>query len=478
MLLFLLHSFWTTPRLYQVMYAVLVTILVGVRSYMYFKIHWGPFMFDFCYFANIMAITAALINPSPQFFTAAFILVNGPVLWAIVMWRNSMVFHSLDKMTSFSIHFLPALCTYAQRWYLGGAKEEPSLSLYLAIVLPLFFYGLWQVSYILTFDVYLVEAFKKDEELESALRWFTRKDKNSLLTQGALKISRKYGFFGPTEEFDSFSWKTKIVFYSFQLAYTLATFPLAWLSYLHPSIHAACLMVNFFVATNSGASFYLSSAFVKQRLVHVSDKLKNIPALQAAAEGIAAGATEGASTISSSSSSSSAAPPSVASSSTTVPTATPSLSSSPSNLSSSSSTAATAPTVLAAPDMVSSSSHNALALLRSRSLSTSASHTPLVGASSSSTIPSATPRMGPAAASSESLPTPASLEAAVLLINGLVDDDEDDDDEFEDDNQSDVTALSDISSAGSSPPLPDNSSSSSSSNNAKPSSPRRRTKVD
>src|SRR4051794_7827254 len=34
---------------------------------------------------------------------------TGPLAWAIVTWRNSMVFHSLDKITSMFIHITPTL---------------------------------------------------------------------------------------------------------------------------------------------------------------------------------------------------------------------------------------------------------------------------------------------------------------------------------------------------------------------------------
>lgn len=166
-------------------------------------------MFDFCYFANLLALLSAfgVVDASHT----AFMVINGPVLWAIVMWRNSIVFHSLDKMTSFAIHFLPALCTYVQRWSLSEHKTQPSFSLSTCLLGPLGFYLGWQFCYTIVFDVIMQENFRKDESLESALRWFTRKDKHSALTVGALVACRKLRIFQPSEEFDSFLWKTKYV---------------------------------------------------------------------------------------------------------------------------------------------------------------------------------------------------------------------------------------------------------------------------
>ena len=50
-------------------------------------------------------------------FKVMFSFSNGPVLLAIILWRNSMVFHSVDKMTSLFIHSFPPLYSYTIRWY-------------------------------------------------------------------------------------------------------------------------------------------------------------------------------------------------------------------------------------------------------------------------------------------------------------------------------------------------------------------------
>ena len=47
---------------------------------------------------------------------AVFVLSMGPLVWAIVIWRNSLVFHSFDKVTSVFIHLLPALLLHGARF--------------------------------------------------------------------------------------------------------------------------------------------------------------------------------------------------------------------------------------------------------------------------------------------------------------------------------------------------------------------------
>ena len=46
-----------------------------------------------------------------SWFKANFVLSHGPLAIAILAWQNSIVFHSLDKMTSFYIHIMPVCFT-------------------------------------------------------------------------------------------------------------------------------------------------------------------------------------------------------------------------------------------------------------------------------------------------------------------------------------------------------------------------------
>ncbi len=76
-------------------------------------------------------------------------------------WRNSLVFHSLDKVTSVYIHILPALLTYVWRWFpenweffqaaCGGEGADMAhctLSYTDWFVYPLAFYIGWQIFYL------------------------------------------------------------------------------------------------------------------------------------------------------------------------------------------------------------------------------------------------------------------------------------------------------------------------------------------
>ena len=53
---------------------------------------------------------------SPTYsFQANYILCMGPLMCAIIVWKNSLVFHSLDKLTSFFLHAFPPIVVHLLR---------------------------------------------------------------------------------------------------------------------------------------------------------------------------------------------------------------------------------------------------------------------------------------------------------------------------------------------------------------------------
>ena len=66
------------------------------------------FLADLCYFVNMLLMLSIWIFPSSKrLFTATYCLAFGNNAVAIIMWRNSLVFHSFDKVTSLFIHIMP-----------------------------------------------------------------------------------------------------------------------------------------------------------------------------------------------------------------------------------------------------------------------------------------------------------------------------------------------------------------------------------
>jgi hypothetical protein len=63
------------------------------------------------------------LQHSPEAFLVMFSLSNGPMAWTVPVYRNSLVFHSLDRFTSCFIHMAPALVLYVIRWFPKQAAE-------------------------------------------------------------------------------------------------------------------------------------------------------------------------------------------------------------------------------------------------------------------------------------------------------------------------------------------------------------------
>ena len=96
------------PDMFHLWYTAQVLYFMPIRFYTYRKNGYHYFLADLCYFVNFLLMLSIWIFPnSKRLFTAVFCLAFGNNAVAIVLWRNSLVFHSFDKVTSLFIHIMP-----------------------------------------------------------------------------------------------------------------------------------------------------------------------------------------------------------------------------------------------------------------------------------------------------------------------------------------------------------------------------------
>ncbi|KAF2141964.1 uncharacterized protein K452DRAFT_326548 [Aplosporella prunicola CBS 121167] len=96
------------PEWFHIWYTVQLLYFMPVRYYTYHKKGYHYFLADLCYFTNLLAVLAIWVFPnSKRVFISTYCLAMGNNAVAIAMWRNSLVFHSLDKVTSLFIHIMP-----------------------------------------------------------------------------------------------------------------------------------------------------------------------------------------------------------------------------------------------------------------------------------------------------------------------------------------------------------------------------------
>ena len=280
------------PSVFHAYYLATAPFIFSHRAYQYFVIKYHYFLIDFCYYANAAHFWQILCRPrSARFFKTTFAYANGPILWAIPLWRNSLVFHSHDKVQSVYIHCVPAILTWCARWYGQSALGEPgwrfsffgsgdddsrrraaasakaSLELFSAetsfatsfahfFVFPTLGYLAWQCAYLLKTELWDVKRLDEDPELVTSLRWLAN-DYKAGVTRFALRVGRAIGAFGKEELFDASSLKTKFVFVTLQLVYTVVTFVPIPLCYRSKTAHTSLMLLAFLSCIWNGAEYYI-----------------------------------------------------------------------------------------------------------------------------------------------------------------------------------------------------------------------------
>ena len=88
------------PDLFYLWFTAQLCYFMPIRFYTYHKRGYHYFLADMCYFVNFLLLLTIWVAPrSKRLFISTYCLAYGNNAVAIAMWRNSMVFHSLDKVT-------------------------------------------------------------------------------------------------------------------------------------------------------------------------------------------------------------------------------------------------------------------------------------------------------------------------------------------------------------------------------------------
>jgi hypothetical protein len=98
------------PEWFHYWYTAQLLYFMPIRVYTYKKRGYHYFLADLCYFVNALCMLSIWVFPkSKRLFISTYCLAYGNNAIAIAMWRNSLVFHSLDKITSLFIHIMPCV---------------------------------------------------------------------------------------------------------------------------------------------------------------------------------------------------------------------------------------------------------------------------------------------------------------------------------------------------------------------------------
>ena len=88
------------PEHFYYWFTAQVCYFMPIRYWTYQKKGYHYFLADLCYFVNLLLLLTIWVAPqSKRLFISTYCLAYGNNAVAIAMWRNSLVFHSLDKVT-------------------------------------------------------------------------------------------------------------------------------------------------------------------------------------------------------------------------------------------------------------------------------------------------------------------------------------------------------------------------------------------
>ena len=248
------------PEYFPLFYIPLMLALLIYRYVDYSKIKSELYLLDFCYFVNLsVAIQVVLYPNNMLWFQANYVMCLGPICMAIVIWHNSLVFHSLDKVTSFFLHAFPPVVMHLHRWKMIKndlpLDHESYLPIYANFVLPLLFYAVWQVTYLFMTEIAL-RNYLQDKEVVISLRYLVTDKKNPSVNL-IKKFLRKQGIMKRNEELDPEAMSSKFIYVFCQAAYTLLTILHTRLLYAHYRVSCIYIITIFGIGVWNGASYYI-----------------------------------------------------------------------------------------------------------------------------------------------------------------------------------------------------------------------------
>ncbi|KAJ6742733.1 hypothetical protein OIU85_016783 [Salix viminalis] len=245
-------------------------------NYRFKKLHY--YLLDFCYYANTIFVVHLVLYPkNEKLFMVCFSFAEGPLAWALIVWRCSLVFSSADKLVSALIHLLPGLVFFTIRWWNPatfaamhqeetssriswpyGVEDKSYLMTWLFWV-PLFAYTLWQVLYFLIVNVLRRQRLLRDPEVMTSYRELSKKARKANNIWWRLS-----GLLGDQNR--------PLMYILLQAIFTVATMALTVPIFLCYELHVVFQILKVSAAAWNGGSFLLE---VMPRQVILKDKKKS-----------------------------------------------------------------------------------------------------------------------------------------------------------------------------------------------------------
>ena len=247
------------PQYFHLWYTAQLVYFMPIRWFTYHRRGYHYFLADLCYFVNLLLSLSIWVFPSSKrLFTATYCLAFGNNAVAIIMWRNSLVFHSFDKVTSLFIHIMPCATLHCLVHLYNSEEQKArfpaiwaiknsapgSPTAYANVVSMLAWstipYAIWQLSY------YFFITVRRREKIAAgrptSFTWLRRSYSKTLIGRFVLSLP------GPLQE---------SAFMMIQYSYAVLTMlpcPL-WFNYRHAS--SSFLLTVFAWSIYNGSTYYI-----------------------------------------------------------------------------------------------------------------------------------------------------------------------------------------------------------------------------
>lgn len=257
------------PEYVHLSYTLQILFWLPWRYFTYHKRGMHYFIADLCYYVNFLTLLFLWVAPwSEHLLAACFYLSFGSLAWAIVAWRNSLVFHSVDKVTSLFIHIFPPavmhtivhVCPpdYTRRAF-PAITRVFDLSYTKAIVSSSIAYVVWQSLYYVFIQVRRQEKIRAGRP--TSFTWLLKSYSKSWIGKQVLKLPE------PLQPF---------AFMGIQFAYALVTmFPCP--IWLHNRLAAALFLSSVFSwSIWNGANYYARISSARDTFKTELENLRNV----------------------------------------------------------------------------------------------------------------------------------------------------------------------------------------------------------
>ncbi|CCA71797.1 related to Integral membrane protein [Serendipita indica DSM 11827] len=237
------------PQWVHIFYTAACAYLLPLRFFSYKRKAYHYFLFDLCYYVTILNFVYIWLFPgSATLLTACYCLSHGSLASAVITWRNSLVFHDVDKVTSLFIHiYAPFTFTTIRHYYPEAPARFPALNdlphfqPVRALLFSSALYMVWQILY--WKFVYVDRKVKIESGQRTTSFSYLLADRRGAIGRALSKVPEDY----------------RVASFMFgQFLYSIATeIPAVWFLYDSAFLSTIFLFIIFGVSVWNGGGFYI-----------------------------------------------------------------------------------------------------------------------------------------------------------------------------------------------------------------------------